>query len=409
MNTTGVHTAAPRLASKLLAVVASFAVANVASCSSGGESETADSASSSSDPDPASTSPSADYPLDATLRLDQVQVLGSHNSYHVQAEPDLFAAMTAAAPDLTATLEYSHAPLTEQLDRYGIRQMELDVFADPEGGRYAEPAALPILGRDPPSDPDWREPGFTVLHVQDVDFGTRCVLFVTCLREIKDWSDAHPGHVPILVLVEAKDEVITLEAPLEWTVPLPIGAEELDALDAEIRSVFDDDDLITPDLVRGDHATLGESVASDGWPLLGEVRGRVVFALNSSGQRDVYVADHPSLEGRVMFTNSEPGLEDSAFTNRDDPVEEADAIAASLAANMLVRTRADADTYDARENDTARRDAAFASGAQLVSTDYEVANPDFGPYVVAIPGGTVARCNPVTAPPECRPEDVENP
>ena len=400
------RTAAPRVGSALLAV----ALSAIAACSTGGDSGGSSSTQSSTERTESSAASTADFPLDATIRLDQVQVLGTHNSYHVQAEPELFAAMLAVAPDLTRTLEYSHAPLTEQLDRYGIRQLELDVFADPDGGMYAEPAALPILGRDPPADPDWRKPGFKVLHVQDVDFGTTCILFVSCLEQVKAWSDAHSGHVPILVLVEGKDEAITLEAPLEWTVPVPIGAAELDALDAEIRSVFDEKDLVTPDLVRGDYATLGEAVSSDGWPPLGAVRGRVVFALlDSSSQRDAYLRGHPTLEGRVMFTNSEPGHDDSAFTNRDDPVAEAGAISAALEANMLVRTRADADTAQARDNDTRMRDAALASGAQLVSTDYEKANPDFGPYVVKISGGTPARCNPVTAPTERRPHDIENP
>lgn len=392
---------------RLAAAALTVALAGITACSS--DDGARDASTGTSDASPPPTTASSEYPLDDTLRLDQVQVLGSHNSYHVQAEPDLFAAMMAVAPEITGTLEYSHAPLTEQLDTHGIRQVELDVFADPDGGRYATPAALPILEKEPPDDPDWRRPGLKVLHVQDVDFGTTCVLFTTCLKEIKTWSDANPGHVPLLVLVEPKDEEMTLEAPMEWTVPLPFGAAELDALDAEIRSVFDDTDLVTPDLVRGDHDTLGGAVESEGWPTLGEVRGRVLFALNNASLRDLYLVGHPSLSGRVMFTNTDPGLEDSAFANRNDPVDDASAIADALAANMLVRTRADADTVQARENDTTQRDAAFASGAHFVSTDYEVANPDFGPYSVAIPGGTPARCNPITAPPACTPSDVENP
>jgi len=74
-----------------------------------------------------------------------------------------------------------------------------------------------------------------------------------------------------------------------------------------------------------------------------------------------------------------------------------------------VRTRADADTVQARSNITTMRQAALDGGAQFVSTDYEVPDPRFGPYVVRIPGGTPARCNPITAPPTCRPTDVENP
>ena len=73
-----------------------------------------------------------------------------------------------------------------------------------------------------------------------------------------------------------------------------------------------------------------------------------------------------------------------------------------------MRTRADADTMEARSGDTARRDAALASGAQFVSTDYPVPNPGFGTgYAVAIPGGMPGRCNPVNAPAGCRTVAIE--
>ena len=48
------------------------------------------------------------------------------------------------------------------------------------------------------------------------------------------------------------------------------------------------------------------------------------------------------------------------------------------------------------------QEAAFASGGQFVSTDYVVPNPDFGTdYSAAVPGGYVARCNPVSGPTGC--------
>ena len=74
------------------------------------------------------------------------------------------------------------------------------------------------------------------------------------------------------------------------------------------------------------------------------------------------------------------------------------------------RTRADADTLAARANDPTMKLAALRGGAQLVSTDYERPDPKIGTgYTVRIPGGTPARCDPVTAPPGCKPTDVENP
>ena len=44
------------------------------------------------------------------------------------------------------SLDYTHSPLQDQLCRLGIRQIELDIFADPLGGLYDEPQAEKIVG-----------------------------------------------------------------------------------------------------------------------------------------------------------------------------------------------------------------------------------------------------------------------
>jgi len=62
---------------------------------------------------------------------------------------------------------------------------------------------------------------------------------------------------------------------------------------------------------------------------------------------------------------------------------------------ILVRTRADSDTAEARANDTRSRDQALASGAQFISTDYPEPNRLFSPYCVRFEGAIVARMNPV--------------
>jgi hypothetical protein len=68
----------------------------------------------------------------------------------------------------------------------------------------------------------------------------------------------------------------------------------------------------------------------------------------------------------------------------------------------MVRTRADEETQQARDDDYTLQEAAFASGGQFVSTDYVVPNPDFGTdYQAQVPGGYVARCNPISAPEVC--------
>jgi hypothetical protein len=347
----------------------------------------------------------------AEVRLDHVQMIGSHNSFHLVPDPTLFAGIEAVSAELARDIEYSHRTLTEQLADFGIRQFELDVFADPTGGRYANRAANPVVGLPAASgEPALDTPGFKVLHTQDFDYESTCLTLVSCLTEIADWSVANPGHLPIMILLELKDlsvpaaaaeEGIELTIDLPWAEPVETTAEVLATLDAEVRSVFGPEQLFTPDDLRGTAGSLDEAVRTTGWPAIDDVRGRVLVALNDAGeQRDLYIADTPVLEGRAMFTSSTPGAPDAAFVRFDDPFDVG--LDAAARAGYLIRTRTDSPTEDARANDTATRDAALAGGAHFLSTDYYEPSAYFdSPYVVALPDGAVARCNPVTAPPTC--------
>jgi hypothetical protein len=308
----------------------------------------------------------------SALRLNQVQALGTHNSYHVAPTVEPFS--------LIPQWQYTHTPLDVQFESEGVRQIELDVFADPTGHR--------------------------VLHIPDVDAGTTCARWVECLRVVKGWSDAHPRHLPIAILAELKDTgVAGFPTPI-----LPWDAAALDQIDAEIRSVFGPRDVLTPDDVRGRHATLAAAVTTDGWPALDRVRGQVLFLMDNGGaRRDDYTAGHPTLEGRMIFTNSSVGRPDAAFIKLNDPIGDAARIREAVEGGYVVRTRADGDTVEARQNDTTKRDAAIASGAQWVSTDFPVPGRAFGtPYFVSIPGGTPARCNPLNTPAWCRSWMVES-
>lgn len=367
-------------------------VALATACSSGGAGHTTEPAAFTSAP---TTSAVPGYRLDDTLRLDQVQVLGSHNSYHGRPYPQVLAALYKSTPALARTLDYAHAPLPKQF-AIGVRQIELDVWSDPLGGKYAKPSFPIQEGVKIPDNPVMDKPGFKVIHQADVDTNSTCLTFVLCMQLVKTWSDAHPGHVPIDIHVEMKDATATE----------PLFAE----LEKEILSVFSLDQIITPDDVRGTAATLGAAVRAHGWPTLAKVRGKVYFTLDNEGFRADYLTGHPSLRGRLLFTPSAPGQDDAAFAKLNDPVADAAKIKAALAAHMIVRTRADADTGEARLNDHHHEQVALRGGAQLVSTDYEQPDPKLGNgYVTRIPGGTPARCDPVTAPPGCTPTDVEDP
>lgn len=361
--------------------------------------------------DDAATTTTAPPPA---ARLNEVQVLGSHNSYHLRPDPAVLDGIAAFAGEQAAReLDYGHRPLTEQLEEHGIRQLEIDVYADPEGGRFArrplaELVGLPVDSGEPALD----EPGFKVLHQVDVDFGSTCLTFVACLSEVEAWSSANPDHEPVMIMVETKQQSLTeatggavsaLGIPL--TEVVKFDRATFDALEDEILSVFDRDRIIAPDDVRGDRATLEQAVlAGDAWPTLDDAAGKVLFSLVDTGPtRDVYVGGASSLERRLLFTSSEEGRPDAAFIRIDDPIAEAARIRAAVEAGYLVRTRTDVPGVDANTGDTARREAALASGAQYLSTDHYVDDPELdGTFVVDLPGDAAARCNPVNAPDPCR-------
>jgi hypothetical protein len=344
---------------------------------------------------------------DGTLKLNQIQVIGTHNSYHAGIAPNESKIWQAKYADAYKGLDYQHQPLPQQFDS-GVRQIELDVYADTKGGLYAHPSgpsrvAAAKLPPDPDFDPKgvMNKPGFKVMHVQDVDYRSTCQPFTACLEQVRQWSRAHPDHVPIFILVETKQG--KPHGELHLTEPEPFTSSTFDALDAEIRSVFPANEIITPDDVRGHYDTLNEAVLAGNWPSLANARGKIVFLMDQHAVGPVYLAGHPSLRGRVIFTNSAPGEPDAAFIERNEgPASE---IAALVREGYLVRARTDSDTKEARTNDTSVRDAMIASGAQLLSTDYPVNEPARWPgnFVVTLPGKVVARCNPINAPAGCDP------
>ena len=369
-----------------LAAVLAVAAVLAASCSDA----TAERGTEGSDPTVlASSTTNAAAPADPSLRLNEIQVVGSHNSYHVAPDPalyDIIAPLVTDGGDNAAEWLYTHAPLDQQLDR-GVRSFELDVFADPDGGLFLEPQAPVLFDLPHTPDPALAEPGWKVLHVQDIDFETTCPTLIGCLETIETWSDANPDHEPIPILIEVKNQPLPEGFDLTPVVEV-IDAAVLDTLDAEIRSVFDPDDLIEPDEVRGDAASLVEAIESGGWPTVEESLGQVYFVMDNGGDIDVAYRDGtPQLEGRVLFTSAGADRSDGAVVKLNEP-EDGAAICAAVAEGRIVRTRADAGLVIDEE----RRDLALATGAQIVSTDFPPGEPDAtSGYVVELSGGASSR------------------
>jgi hypothetical protein len=347
------------------------------------------------------------------VRINQIQVIGTHNSYHAGFAPSARRVMQKEAPKEFFAIDYSHPSLTRQLDD-GVRQVELDVFSDAKGGLYLDPAmdhmiALNGLPADPPTAAPgvWEKPGFKVMHIQGVDQRSTCQPFTACLAELRAWSKAHPGHTPLFVLVETKQE--PLKAKIPTVMPEQFTPAVFDALDAEIGSVFPRNEMVVPDDVRGEHASLDEAVRESGWPTVEKARGKVVFLLDQRKMENVYSDGHPGLRGRLIFTNATPGAEDAAFTECNEC--SADDINALVRRGYIVRARTDDPAQgQGMKNDGSRRDVVLSSGAQLVSTDYPAGEPSEHGYSVGFPGGVTVRCNPVlTTKGQCKDAALDSP
>lgn len=306
----------------------------------------------------------------ASPRLHEIQALGTHNSYH-----------RLAGRPADPALDYVHDPLPDQLDD-GVRHFELDAHRDAESGAIA------------------------VYHIKHVDEASSCATLADCLLAIRAWSDAHPRHHLVVVLVEPKDDLarVAVEVGVDpaGTGELP-WAGNIAELDAVIRAAWPDR-LLTPADVQGDAATLREAITTTGWPTVDATRQRIAVVLNDT---DALRDEYRAVIDPVAFVFGDAGDPDEAFVKLDDPAADPQRLAAALAAGFIVRSRADADT----EVDPTTTAAVLASGAQLVSTDYPVARDDGAHpgYRLPWPGTPErpSRCNPVTADPDCRDGDIE--
>jgi len=304
--------------------------------------------------------PSFVYELDDWLRLQHLQAKGTHNSYHL-----------APGHDVIEAWRYSHAPMEVQLACQGVRQFELDVYWDEQGG-------------------------FEVYHVPALDDETNCASLRECLGRMRAWSDLNPAHHPLFVMIEPKDSYD------EDTAELLLADLESAVADAWPR-----ERIVTPDEVRGEHPDLASAMAEEGWPVLGQLRGHLLLWLLDTGPlREIYTWGGLGLQDRLLFVKSDPEHPFAAVMMRDDP--DSEDIAELVRANYLVRTRADSESAEVAAGDTSRREAALSSGATMVSTDYPAPVEGLD-YHVEIPGGTPSRCNPLNAPADCSSRDIEDP
>lgn len=340
-----------------------------------------------------------------TVKINQIQVVGTHNSYAIPADPRVMTLMaprlsammqasvqaltpaqTAAMQDehpadtidIGASLDYVQMPLQAQL-RSGVRSLEIDMQPDPKGGIYADPLPYRLLREQGATDlaPIYRDelakPGMKVFHVADLDFRSQCPTLRSCLTILKQWSDSEPGHSPVFILLEPKLTGLGKGVPGAVTIP-PFDKAAFEEVDDSIRSILGRDMIFTPDDLRGDMPTLEAAALAKRWPTVAQARGKFLFLYLVPGMNLAafapYLDGRPSLQGRMAFVQGKAGMAHTAFMLFDNSLTRGADIRDAVKKGYLVRTRADIDTADARKDDGTRRDAALASGAQIVSTDY---------------------------------------
>lgn len=288
--------------------------------------------------------------LDDALRFDEIAMRCTHNSYHRLPKK-------VAHP----SHNYEHAPLDVQLEDYGVRAFEIDVH----GGE-----------------------GYPVRHIPLIDPNTTCENLAACLGTIAGWSDKNPGHQMLVVWIEIKDELSRSRI------------RDYPHFDAAIVRAIGRKRLFTPADLAGTFASPRARLESDGWPTVGETRGRIMLVL-----LDV---DAPHYEGYradghqgVMFSRAREedyGASWAAVAKVDDP-RDGHAIARALEHGLLVASN----TGGAEDDDataTARREAALLHGSHMLCDDFP-APVEGRNYWLDIPAWTPSGCNAVTAPPSC--------
>lgn len=287
------------------------------------------------------------YPMDGDYRMSDGQVIGTHNSYHQEPDENVISAWA-----------YTHRPLDEQLD-LGVRQFEIDIVRDPANGELL------------------------VQHVPYLDDKSTCRSFEDCLTLLREWSDMHPWHFPLQILVEPKDEFP------DWAV-----TDHFDDVDEIIEEIWGNKTW-NPDAVQGDYQTLREAVTTDGWPALADSRGHAIFVLLDGGDpRNAYSTDLSHLDGRAMFVLADADHPLAAYFLQDNPAS-TEAIQELVSQGFLVRTRIDTDL----ELDPKRHSLAIESGAHALSTDV--------PEDLSLDAAHPVACNPVMSRKDCTPEDLE--
>lgn len=305
--------------------------------------------------------------LEAGIKFNEMSFLGTHNSYQT-AILDETMKLYKNLETLTFGLfsaeggEFESETLTQQLS-CGIRSFEMDIETFDRDG----------------------EVSFTCMHSPYIEMSTSCYDFSLALKEISMWSDNNPDHLPITIIIEPKSIFIPLEDMKFFSL------DYAKILDEVLREGLGEK-LFTPADMLRDYSSFGEMRAADDWCEVSDMLGKVVVLLHEGDITEDYIAIDPAIKSQAMFPMLRPkdverdctsfilcNKPDELLEIKEDVIDEK---------KIMVRTRADNFAQITEE----RRENAFASGANIISTDYPVRTDlQSGDYVVTFGGMTTAR------------------
>ena len=285
------------------------------------------------------------------LRLNEIQVLATHNSYKRMPFMPFSKFLQFCGGQRVRNGHYGLPTLTEQLNR-GIRGVEIDVV---------------IYKKE-----------LRVIHDPIADWRTNGPDFKRTLQEIKLWSDINPNHIPINIMLQVRNSF----CPYDHKIG-KFKKEDIKMLDDTLGEIFGDDKIIKPADVKGEYPSLREAIEQNGWPKLSDCLGKVYFSLliDDKPNEEYYIDIDPSFEKQRGFIFTRPDDEKKSYTAiilADSPFT--DGLQELINQNYILRTRID-EQFDYTKE---RYDAAMTLGSQILATDHLEGNLLHKDYAVKL-------------------------
>lgn len=279
-----------------------------------------------------------------SVKLNEIAVMGTHNSYQLlgtlpkQGLMKTLQIISFGLVENKAVFEMD--TFTEQLEQ-GIRNLEIDIeTVDDEG-----------------------DVSFIVTHKAIIDNVSSAYNLAKGLEEIAMWSDNNPGHLPVYLLIEPKDDVPSINNMKNFSLEYALE------LDKVLRQVLGDR-LFTPQQVMGDYESFEEMRKADGWPTLKESAGKIIVLLHTCDVTQEYIDTDTSIKTQAMFPMLLFGDIDKTYASfiiDNDPVIASENNKKTVDENnLMVRTRAD----DYPDFSDERYKSADNCGSHIITTDY---------------------------------------